>query len=393
VTDGTSGAEAAPVGGPGETATSGPEPKGRGLRRLLPAERDDRWFVYWPVCIVVLVVAYNLLPGAYGEYVVSVAVLGTVFSLGAIGLNVQFGFTGLLNFGQVMFLMVGAYTTAILVIDLGWNLFVAMVLGAVMAAILGLVVGSFSIRLRGDYLAIVTISVAEMIRIIIHNSGGFRIDPATGESEFVGTGGVIGLKDFAGGFDDTLKTLLPFLDNRQWRLFVFNALLVTLFLFVTWTVKRSPWGRTARAIREDELIAEALGKPTFVRKLQSFSLGAFIGAFAGVSFALQSNFVEPGTWVPLITFRLWIAIILGGAGTIFGPVLGALVLQLLFSLVRFLPRVVNTPLFEWVPEDAVAANRLGALEGMLLGLLIVTLVVLRPQGILGTREDVVLERR
>jgi len=362
------------------------------VNRFLPADRDDRWFVYWPACIVVLIALYFVLPGAYGEYIVSVASLGTIFAIGAIGLNVQFGFTGLLNFGQVMFLMVGAYTTAVLVLDLNWNVFAAMPVGAVAAALLGLVVGSFSIRLRGDYLAIVTIAVAEMLRIIVRNSGGFRIDPATGESGPVGLGGVVGLRGAGGGFDSTLADLLPFIDDRNWRLFAFNAFIVTVMLFVTWTIKRAPWGRSARAIREDEVIAQALGKPTFVRKLQSFSLGAFIGAFAGISLAVQANFVEPLTWVPLITFRLWIAVILGGAGTVFGPVVGALVLQLLFSGVRFLPRIVDTPLFEWVPESAVAANRLGALEGLLLGLLIVIIVLVRPEGILGRRDDVVLER-
>lgn len=359
--------------------------------RLLPADEDDRWIVYWPATILVLVAAYNLLPGGWGEYVLSVALLGSIFAIGAVGLNVHYGFSGLLNFGHVMFMMLGAYTTALLILDAGWNVFPAMLIGAGVAALAGLALGTFSLRLRTDYLAIVTIAVAEMARLIIKNSGSLRIDPATGVSDAVGTGGVFGLQNFSGDFNDALETALPFLDDRQWRLFAFNALIITLGLFLTWTLRRSPWGRAQRAIREDEEIAAALGKPTFVLKLQSFAVGAFLGSFAGISFAMMNNFINADTWLPIFTFRIWIALILGGAGTIYGPVLGAMLLQSIFSGVRFLPRIIESSAFSWIPDEAVTSNRLFALEGVLLGLLIMLVVAFRPQGLLGRRDDLRLE--
>lgn len=361
----------------------------RRLRRLAP---DDRWVVYWPATLVGLVIAFSVLPGGWADYVVSVAVLGSVLAIGALGLNVQYGFTGLLNFGHVLSLMLGAYTTALLVLKADWNIFIAMLAGGIVAAIGGWILGLFSLRLRGDYLAIVTIAIAELVRIIIRNSGTFRVNPATGQQEYLGTGGTFGLQNFAGQFEDTLETLLPFIELRQWRLFVFFAVLITLLLALTWTLKRSPWGRAVRAIREDEAVASALGKSTFLMKLQSFAAGAFIGAFAGIAFALNANFTEPDTWLPIFTFRMWIAMMIGGAGTIFGPILGAFILQAIFSVVRFLPRIAETSAFSWIPDQALTSNRVFALEGMLLGALIALVVFVRPQGILGRREDLILDR-
>ncbi|HEC10317.1 MAG TPA: branched-chain amino acid ABC transporter permease [Acidimicrobiales bacterium] len=373
--------------------SGGPPPR-RGaaspLARILP-EVDDRWMAHWPMMLLGLVILYNVLPGAYGEYVVSVAVLGSMFAIGALGLNVHYGFAGLLNFGHVMFLMVGAYTTALLVSGRGMNIFLAMLIGAVVASVLGLVVGAFSLRLRTDYLAIVTIAMAEMGRVIIKNSGSFRVDPLTGSGKTIGTGGVFGVQNFSSGFNSFLDTTLPFVNSHAWQLFIFNAVVITIILYMTWTLRRSPWGRALRAIREDEDIAAALGKPTFLLKLQAFAVGGFIGAFAGVAFALNNNFIDPDTWLPIFTFRIWIAMIMGGAGTIFGPVLGAMLLQSIFSLVRFLPNIAASPLFGWIPESLVSSNRIFALQGMLLGLLIMLVVIFRPQGVLGSREDLILE--
>ncbi len=374
-----------------DVTAAAPRPAGRGpLAHLLP-EVDDRWIVHWPMLLLGLVILYNVLPGAYGEYVVSVAVLGSMFAIGALGLNVHYGFAGLLNFGHVMFLMVGAYTTALLVSGRGMNIFLAMLIGAVVASVLGLVVGAFSLRLRTDYLAIVTIAMAEMGRVIIKNSGSFRVDPLTGSGKTIGTGGVFGVQNFSSGFNKFLDTTLPFVNSHAWQLFIFNAVVITIILYMTWTLRRSPWGRALRAIREDEDIAAALGKPTFLLKLQAFAVGGFIGAFAGVAFALNNNFIDPDTWLPIFTFRIWIAMIMGGAGTIFGPVLGAMLLQAIFSLVRFLPNIAASPLFGWIPESLVSSNRIFALQGMLLGLLIMLVVIFRPQGVMGSREDLILE--
>ncbi|MCP5027613.1 MAG: branched-chain amino acid ABC transporter permease [Actinomycetia bacterium] len=360
------------------------------MRQLLPTRADDRWFVYWPLVIISLVLAHNLLPGSYGDYVLDVATLGSIFAIGAIGLNVQFGFTGLLNFGHVMSMMIGAYTMAILILDMSWNPAIAMVCGGLVAAGAGLIVGLFSLRLRTDYLAIVTIAIAEMVRLIIKNSGNQRIDPETGLSVKVGTGGVFGLQNYSGGINDWLETVLPFLDSQAWRQFTLNALFITVALFLTWTLKRSPWGRVQRAIKEDQEIVSALGKPTLWLKLQSFALGSFIGAFSGIAFALQTNFIESELWLPIVTFRLWIAMMLGGAGSIFGPVAGALALQALFSVVRFLPRIQKS--VGIIPEQLVSSNRIFALQGMLLGLLIMLVVRFRPQGMFGKREELALER-
>ena len=360
------------------------------MKRFLPAREDDRWLVYWPGLILFMVLANQLLPGSYGEYVLDVAVLGSIFAIGAVGLNVQFGFTGLLNFGHVMSMMLGAYTMAILILDVGWNPALAMICGGLVAATAGLLVGLFSLRLRTDYLAIVTIAIAEMVRLIIKNSGNQRIDPTTGLSDKIGTGGVFGLQNYAGGINDWLETVLPFLDSQAWRHFTLNAVFITLALWLTWTLKKSPWGRAQRAIKEDQEIVSALGKNVLWLKLQSFALGAFIGAFSGIAFAIQTNFIESELWLPIVTFRLWIAMMLGGAGSIFGPVAGAILLQAMFSVVRFLPRIQRE--VGIIPEDLVSSNRIFAMQGMLLGILIMLVVRFRPQGMFGKREELALER-
>lgn len=310
--------------------------------------------------------------------------IAAAYALATIGLNLHYGYTGLLNFGHVAFLMVGAYGTAITV-DQGGSLWLGILVGALAAIVLGLLFGLPTLRLRVHYLAIVTIAGAEVLRTIVRSGDEGSL-----------TGGVFGITRFAGSFFD----LNPFPTGRYgWGRFAYSQrqlwvlvvgwVLVAVAVLLVSALVRSPWGRVLRAIREDEDAARSLGKNVFVYKLQSLCIGGVVAALAGILIAIERQSVHPDTYLPTGTFLAYTVLILGGAATRIGPIVGAVVY---WFLLEFTDGFLRGAMAEgWIPESVLKPTDIGAVRFMLVGLGLMLLMIFRPQGILGKREEVLLD--
>lgn len=306
---------------------------------------------------------------------------GASYALAATGLNLQFGYTGLSNFGHVGFLLVGAYGMAIAA-DQGWSIWVGFALGIGAAVVLGLLLGVPTLRLRGDYLAIVTIAAAEILRLVANARPS---EPLTG-----GSSGITGLSGKLGFFEPNFIPSgsygigdLSFNSRQLWSmLWTWSAVLLATLLIRA--LVRSPWGRVLRAIREDEDAAKALGKNVVVFKLQSFVLGGTIGALAGAFIALDSGAVSPTRWIAPLTFAIYTVVILGGAGTIWGPIVGATAYWFVLDAVD---GILNNLWFD------VSDTTAGAVRLALMGVGLMCLMIFRPQGILGSKKEMLAGAR
>jgi branched-chain amino acid transport system permease protein len=315
-----------------------------------------------------------------GGFWAFVGVVAGIYTILALGLQVQFGFAGLLNFGQVAFMAIGAYTMAILVVKEGWSMWLAAPLGVVAAAAGGLLLGLPTLRLRADYFAIVTIAFSEIVRYVATNE-----DALTGGSQ--GTIALRGVGEAAqyngqwDRFEARVQGWLGFSSSDATMLAIVWVVAVCL-LALTWAALRTPWGRVLRSIREDEDAAASLGKNAFAYKLQALALGAALAGIAGLFYAWQFSFFSPDDFAPLLTFFAWMILLLGGLGRVWAVPVGAGVFGFIFAGTRFL----DFAPFSWFGSDQRAYLRL-----IVIGLIILVLVVLRPQGILGKREEMVLE--
>lgn len=317
--------------------------------------------------------------------VAGIGIQAAAFALAAVGLNLQFGYTGLLNFGHVAFMMVGAYGTAITVNE-GAPLYVAVPVGILAAVALGLVFGLPTLRLRADYLAIVTITAGEMLRLVI-NAGG--------QSSL--TQGPFGIQNFANSFFSINPIpsgnygpgRVSFANTELWVVVVAWALVIVSALLIRQLVS-SPWGRAVKAIREDEDAARSLGKNTFVLKLQSLVLGGVMGALAGVMLAIDQQSVSPGYYLPYITFFVYTAVILGGPGSVRGPIVGAMLFWFLLQLVAGI--LTDGIQSGWIP-GFINSDQVLTLRYVLVGIALIGLAVWRPQGIFGKREELMIDAR
>lgn len=317
----------------------------------------------------------------------AIGVEAVVFALAAIGLNIHFGYTGLLNFGQVGFMAMGAYGVGISIVTWQLNPYLALVIGVLFALSLALILGFPTLRLRADYLAIVTIAASEVIRIMARSTTLRGI-----------TRGAEGLNEFAGAFYD----LNPFTRNLyDWGPFFFTGnnlfivivgwILVAAAALLTWQLMRSPWGRVLKAIREDEDAARALGKNAYWYKMQSLMLGGAIGGVAGMVQVIAKSTVQPDTFVPVITFFIWTVLILGGVGRVWSPVIGSVVFWGLLAFVEtFLRELVGTGV---IPSSIMDSNQVGIVRFWIVGIGLILLMVFRPQGIFGSREEMALDAR
>jgi neutral amino acid transport system permease protein len=367
------------------------------------------------------------------NYLVFQTLFAAVYALFSLGLNLQWGLTGLINFGHVAFMTVGAYTTVLLSAQ-GVPLILAVLIGAGLAALLGLLIGTSTLRLREDYLAIVTIGVSEVVRLIALNEE-WLTQGAFGVQRYP-----LPLSDFRPNLFSkivmiAILTLIAGL--AVWRIWhgiarkwhqrneekeskprkpigeTVTAIVVTVFLLaiygadamglydytpraglmllalivlavVYWRLEglvKSPWGRILKAIREDEQVPKAVGKNVFWYKLQALMLGGAIAGVAGAFYAWQLTTVFPTNFEPIITFNAWTMVVLGGAGNNAGTILGAVIFWTYDSLTRFI-----------LPQLGIGDARLGAFRVMVIGLILMVLMIWRPQGILGKKEELTLGR-
>lgn len=285
-------------------------------------------------------------------YLCAIGIIALIYCLLALGLNLQFGLTRLVNFGVVAFFAVGAYTSGLLSLQ-GVPLPLCFVAAGLLSGLLALPIGLLSLRLRDDYLAIVTLGFSEAVRISIQQESWLTH----------GVQGLPGLpKLFAawGGASDMA---------------IFTTLLV-LVAVVSWgTVRlaRSPFGRLLKAIGDDEAALSALGKDPAWFKVQVFMLGAALAGLAGAFYAHFITFITPEQFIPLITFYVWMGLVMGGTGTVRGAVFGSLLLMVFLEGSRFAK--------DWVPgvsEVGMASLRLAAV-----GLALILVTLYRPNGLFG----------
>ncbi len=429
-------------------------------RRFTPRVRENLVFLVLGVGLLGML---WMLTGLNNQAMAGIILVMAIYALFGLGLNLQFGYTGIINFGHVAFLGIGAYAVAVMTFRYphwagvlqdpgGWSLLAvvlsalllfllvgfffslvvewvftmidipfewrrrsqiiagtgggllavlvllwvvpyplspmwamtfflaaAAVVGMIVAAFAGLLLGLPTLRLRADYLAIVTIGAAEILRRAWLNEAWL-------------TNGALGLSVSRGQrpFDVAFREwqwpghLAGWLDvgSVSTLLLLLMVVIVVMVVFAGYEVlSRSPYGRVLRAVREDEDLATALGKNVFAYKLQVLAIGGAVAALAGAFLLWQQQFIEPNDFHPLITFYAWIIVVVGGAGNNKGTLLGAVVLWTFFEATRFLNMDANLGL---------SGTQAGALRVALIGLMLILLMLFKPEGLLGKREELVL---
>jgi branched-chain amino acid transport system permease protein len=308
----------------------------------------------------------------------SVGILAGIYTLVALGLQLNVGYTGIVNFGQAGFMAIGAYSMAILTVDTGISFYLSLPISILITIAFGLLVGLPSLRLREDYLAIATIAMAEVVRLTALNAREL-------------TGGNLGFScsdDGSKCFDETWLdisgTIEGWLETLGWSnpealfpLFLVVWAATILLIVAVKAITFTPWGRVLRAIREDEDAARALGKNAFAYKLQSLAISAAIAAVAGWFLALNIAAVAPTEFEPLVTFFAYAILILGGLTSYWGLIVGSVILWTLLELTRFIDLPFDSP--------QIAAIRFG-----IVGLVLILLMAFRPQGAFGKKEELAL---
>src|SRR5829696_3485293 len=305
------------------------------------------------------------------DFWTGVGIIAGIYTILALGLQLNVGFTGIQNFGQAAFMALGAYSMAILVNDAGMSFWLSLPVSILITIAFGLVVGLPSLRLRADYFAIATIAAAEAIRLFALNARDL-------------TGGAQGTFGFGDDWDSVAETIEGWLSDLGWTdvptlspLSIVVWVVAMALTFALNRVQHTPWGRVLRAVREDEDAARALGKNAFSYKLQSLAIAATLGAIAGFFLALNLRFVVPDEFLPIVTFSGYAVLILGGLANYWGVALGAVILWFVLEGLRF----VELPLSE---------TRIASLRFIIVGLILIGLMAFRPQGLFGRREEMVL---
>jgi len=310
-----------------------------------------------------------------------------IYALAAIGLNVHFGYTGLLNFGQAAFLAVAAYGLAISVSISGLPFGVGIIVGLLGAVVLAILLGIPTLRLRADYLAIVTIAAAEIFRLIVR-SASLRDQ----------TGGSNGLSAFSEGFYSLNPFpkgsygFGPFVYNERdtWVLLV-GWVLIVLASTIVWLLMRSPWGRVIKAVREDEDAVRSLGKNVYAYKMQSLIIGGVLGSLGGFMLALGKGSVQPDLYGTELTFFAYTVLLLGGAARVLGPVIGSALFWLVLSLTdNILNQAIDAG---YISSSIINSNQVGQIRFIMVGVDLMLLMIFRPQGIFGDRKELALDGR
>jgi neutral amino acid transport system permease protein len=300
------------------------------------------------------------------------------YALAAIGLAVHFGYTGLLNFGQAAFMAIGAYGFAISILYLGLPFWPSVAISLLLSVVFALILGIPTLRLRADYLAIVTIASAEILRYVISTTSLVSI-----------TGGAGGLSGFGtefyamNPFSEGNYLIWPFdVTAKELWIRVVGWSLVALAVLLVFALMRSPWGRVVKGIREDEDAVRSLGKNVYAYKMQSLVFGGALGTIAGILFILPRS-VQPANYGTGLTFFIWTIMLLGGAATILGPVVGSMIFWVLLSLTDgLLQGLVNVGVITFLSTDQI-----GPVRFILIGVGLMLLVIFRPQGIFGNKKE------
>ena len=289
-------------------------------------------------------------------YLLSIGIIGAIYALLSIGLNIQYGETGLINFGHVAYFAIGAYASAILSLA-GMSVGLSMVLAGLIAALAAIPIGFAALRLKEDYFAIVTLGFAETVRLVIQQEDWL-------------TNGVQGLASIPPLF--SLSSSLS-----QNRLFAVVIAATVLFaMLAVYLLQHSSFGRILRAIRDNEVAVTALGKKTSTFKIKVLMFGSFLAGLSGAFYAHFISYISPEQFIALITFYVWMSIILGGVGTMRGALFGSLILVLILEGSRFIGDFLPG-----VSDVQIAHIRLGTI-----GLILMGFSLFRPQGLFGRKD-------
>ena len=309
-------------------------------------------------------------------YLVSLAVMAGIYAVFCLGLNIQWGYTGLFNIGIAGFFCVGAYTTALIttpkptglyaqyvqqVIGLDLPFIVGILGAALVCGVIAFLIGIPTLKLREDYLAIATIGIAETIRLIFNNEHALANGPR----------GLMGLP----------QPLQGLVDPRHYNyiyLTIVVIIMVVIYLLSERAI-RSPWGRVLRAIREDEISAAMSGKDIFKFKMQSFVFGSMIMGIGGALYAHYTKAISPDVFTPLYgTFIIWVMLMAGGSGNNKGAILGAYSIWGIWIGTKFLTNLLPVTLKARAPY----------IRFLLIGILLEIILIYRPQGLLGEEKKV-----
>lgn len=301
-------------------------------------------------------------------YGISLLTMTGIYAVSCLGLNIQWGFTGLFNAGIAGFFAVGAYTSAILTTPdsaghlggFGLPLPVGLIGSMITAGIIGWAVAKICLRLRSDYLAIATLGIAEILRLTLKNEQWL-------------TGGSLGISHIPRPFDGL---------GQPWAELGFLAVIVVIVLAIYWLIERglkAPWGRVMRAIRENETAAEAAGKDVERYRLEAFVFGAMFMGLGGALTAHAFKFISPEATEPLlVTFLVWVMLIIGGSGNNKGAILGAFVVWTIWSM---------TELFtDYLPGEW--GTRAAYLRVFLIGLLLQVVLQFYAKGLIPEKPPV-----
>ncbi len=295
------------------------------------------------------------------SYLIPVSMTIGIFTIFTLGLNLKWGFSGLLDIGHVAYLSIGAYTTVLLNLN-GVGLFFAVLAGIILAGLAGGLLGFPALRLKDDYLAIVTLGFAEILNIIIKN-------------EVWLTNGSAGLIGFAKPFEELVTSA-----SYDYVLLALVLAFVIIVYFGLEKLVKSPWGRILKSIREDEVVTAAMGKNVFSYKVQSLALGSAIAGLAGALLAFKVGYINPATFIPMLTFYAWIAVVLGGSADNRGSVLGVII-------VWGLLRKGSRHLTGYIPLESF---QVAAIRIMIIGIILMILMRFKPEGIFGKKEELSL---
>lgn len=284
------------------------------------------------------------------DYLLHILIIALIYAIFAMSLNLELGFAGLYNFGHVAFFGIGAYTSALLSLA-GYPAAMGMACGMVLSGAVGALLAIPALRLTGDYFGIATLAFGEIIRLFFLNERWLTKGP-------MGIPGIPRPAWIAEGVAG-----MP-------RFLIFCALLTLAAFLVTRRLARSPFGRALKVIREDEYVAQALGKNTLSFKIRAVAAGSILAGLAGSLWAHYISYISPGDFTLTETILVLLCVVLGGRGTLWGPILGAFVVIFFQEIVRFLP----------IP---VAFERFVApIQGMVYGALLILLMLKRPEGLL-----------
>ncbi len=284
---------------------------------------------------------------------------------------------------------VAGYALASIVATWGLSFWLGIVVGLALTVVLALLLGVPTLRLRADYLAIVTIAAAEIIRQTV---------------------GSVTLLDYFGGLDGlqsfnrTFADLNPFTKSMgisglvMWRPYDFFVVvvgwtLVALSCLIVFLLMRSPWGRVLKSIREDEDAVRSLGKNVYSYKMQSLILGGMFGALAGFMTALKSAAISPAGFATDVTFFAYTVLLVGGAARVLGPVVGAIIFWFLLSFLDLFFSAATRGADPLIPASIMTTNQASLMRLIFMGLALMLLMIYRPQGIFGDRRELAIDAR